>query len=203
MAAFFSTKVDADPDDLPKPPKMPLRQSNKQIADAIDSAFQDVHQYGLSVFSCPPVRPLGPRDERYFIEEEDPLTGDTRNRACVRRADGSKEFETAFKVVGDKHYRPTLHIHNDMCGASWYAGMALSCTNFRSSSSNDRFHRLQCDKQEACANVGLAVARLESVVAVQTRRKPWGENGNHCVMMGATKELYLQLGLRDPRNVLR
>ena len=49
---------------------------------------------------------------------------------------------------------------------------------------------MQCDKQEAIAHVGVSVSRLESVVAGQIRRKPWGKNGNRCVMMGATEELY-------------
>lgn len=89
-----------------------------------------------------------------------------------------------------RHYRPSAHFHQDMCGASWYSFMCLTHSGLRGSVGWDRFHRLLCDTGEATRLAGSMIVRLEFAAANSMRRKPWGKEGNHRILLAAAEDLF-------------
>ena len=169
--------------------KEPPRQSNRLIVEALDASFLESFLWGLNVFDVPHPWPLPKNATRYTVRQLDPLIDRMRNRAAVELEDGTRRPEVPFKTLNGKHDRPTLHLHNDMCGGSWYAGMCIACDK-RATTGWDRMHRLICDKDDATAEAGLTIVRLEAISAAQVRRKPWGKNGNHRIMKDHAQEFY-------------
>ena len=51
------------------------RQSNRQILDAVDISFQESNGWGIKVFECVCCAVLPRGVERYFHEQDDPVTG--------------------------------------------------------------------------------------------------------------------------------
>ena len=56
---------------------------------------------------------------RYYTEQPDELTSGQRRRSCVSLLGWKRHFEVPSGLRGTKHYRPTLHLTQDQCGASW------------------------------------------------------------------------------------
>ena len=61
----------------------------------------------------------------------------------------------------------------DMGASGWYAGIFLmNGMKIRGTVSFDIFHRLHCDIQDAAAEAGLELARLEAASVCAVRRGP-------------------------------
>ena len=168
------------------------RESNQEIMDAVDSALRGSNGWGLNVFEAKRlVGALPPGAKRYLAKGHCPLVGGERMRASIQLADGSRFFEVPLTMKAGHHYRPTAHFHNDMCAGSWYMGMCFTHTTGRGTSCWDRFHRIMCDKDEGTQKAGLMVVRLEFAAANSVRRKPWGKEGNHRILLNASGDFFI------------
>ena len=167
------------------------RQSNKEIQDAVDEASLAMNGWGLGAFEAERIVGALPRGaKRYYVKQECPLVGGTRHRAAIALASGQRYFEVPMAIEQGEHRRPTCHFHNDMCSASWYMGVALVHTTARGIANNDRFHRIMCDKDAALNASGCTVTRLEFATANSMRRKPFGKEGNHQILLNAAADLF-------------
>ena len=92
-----------------KAPKAPLRQANKEVFCALDTAMQDMDGFGLEYFEF--LRKPGalpPGATRYFIRQECELTGANRDRACIEEKDGASYFEVPM-TIRDGRCAPPAH----------------------------------------------------------------------------------------------
>jgi len=169
-----------------------LRNTNRIAFESLDWALLKDNGWGLAAFV--PDRRVGalaPGATRYYIEQPWPITGAVRSRACIMLESGERYFEVPCAVKNGAHYRPTLHLCQDMGSGSWHGSVfAIQSLGIRGSLSWDRFHRHQCDLAEATARSGLSIIRLEMTAVLGLRRAPWGKEGNHDVLVNAAKEMF-------------
>ena len=135
---------------------------------------------------------------RYFVDGLDPISGEPRRRACIELATKERYFEVPFQTRDNKHVRPTLHMNQDQCAASWHIGnYLLRGVQARGTQRWDRFHRLENDKWEALADAGLTIIFLEFQMALNIRRGPWLNNSNHRILKASAKEMFSTLTWSD------
>jgi len=150
------------------------RVANKHCLMAVDWALLKCNGWGLAAFL--PAKAVGPLPEggrRYFAETKCPISKEPRRRACVTMGSQNRWFEVPHRVVEGAHWRPTLHLTQDMGSASWQGGVWLvNGLGIRGTISWDRFHRHQCDQMDACAESGLMLVRLEMAAWLALRRGP-------------------------------
>ena len=168
------------------------RAPNRQFLESLDWALQKMNGWGLSAFL--PTRRAGALPaggSRYFAPQPCPITGESRRRACVTDGSGGRHFEVPCLVSDGAHQRPTLHLTLDMGSASWHGPVWLcNALGLRMTVSWDRFHRHQCDLNDAASEAGLTIIRLEMAAWLDLRRGPWQKEGNHQVLVAAARELF-------------
>ena len=170
------------------------RQTNHEILEAFDVNCVMMNGWGANAFQPPrKVGALPPKASRYYADQMCPLTNVNRMRACIEEEGGTRYFEVPFAVKDGQHYRPTCHFANDMCGGSWYAEMFAVHNCLRGTVQWDYFHRLMCDRDDATQEAGLMAVRLEVAAANALRRKPWGKEGNHRILIAAADDLFESL----------
>ena len=128
--------------------------------------------------------------KRYISVLEDPDEPTARRRrACIDDA-GTRYFEVPQQFSGTEVVRPTVHLSMDLCSASWpSANFLIRGAQYRGTVGHDLFHRWHCDLTDAISECGMTLVRLEMSSVMTTRRKPWGKEGNHNVLLQAAEEL--------------
>lgn len=166
---------------------------NRYFLIALDNALQKGLGYGLIRFlpaSLP--KPLGRSERRELVRlsDEEVVVGSARHRSViVDRVTGCRirqEFPRDPREVP-----PTLHKALDQGSIGWPASMFLdTAVKLRSTSVEDKWHRLHSDLRDALQSCGCWLNICEKTVLYNASTAPWGGHTFYGVLSGAARQYF-------------
>lgn len=177
------------------------RLANRAFVVALDNQLRQGCGLTLARFVPPRrLRALEPGQERYFASAKDPLTGEQRQRSCLRDSrTRASNFELPIVARQGVKLCYTLHVACDQ-GSIGNPAMLWFFHHLggRGTMIWDRFHRVTNDWLCGVADAGLAMARFEWAVPLSLRSGPWQKAGNHRVLQQAAREMFDRCDANNP-----
>lgn len=176
------------------------RKPNIEFVERLDNGLRKGLGVGLGYF-LPKYRLhcLQPGERRYMSDLNEGQAGTTPMlRSCIETDKGARRLESPQAAADGERHHLVIHLCCDMGSigfpaANWMAHRAgLRCTLIF-----DLLHRRVCDWEAAVAEAGLRLLQAEFKQVLKMRQAPWGNSGNHSILVRAAEEVY---ALTDETN---